>query len=450
MFATEQGLESSRHAPPRGISQRQQHGLDISSFESDDAHRSLLPPMPGLPVPVSNSSLQAMALRRMARGLSWHVEMEGEWLGACLTGRLKAALLAYVEALGQKGGLGERDLRILLGPVRDESDDRWMSGGAEVTHLAVGSSIGRGVSWKALGSLLDRGVDTGVGGKGAGEREEGEGVPNSWDEEQADTGCYGRTEPSLLEAPKLLFLPDLTHLSLARCSSPSWNSLLSPSVLPRLAQLTHLDLSFWPVPTLTPNSLFARVDSPMGSISYGGTNLYSAMDGDWREACSVLKRLGKGCRSLVWLGLEGCSDWWEALAYDGHHGDRGTRSRHWREDVPMPVADRNDEREEVKIRAIDWNGAWHGLSAINVGHAWAPHQYGSMEQDSISQLLEKPSIHQIRRWAKSELLIRSVEKRAREWRLQAGLKPVRFEKTPLPDIVARELEQSNGDLSRYI
>lgn len=79
--------------------------------------------------------------------------------------------------------------------------------------------------------------------------------------------------------------------------------------------LTHLSLAYWPIPSLTPNSINTVVQSSHGpDIQYGGTNYYShSLENDFREAADVLRRLADRLPGLQYLDLTGCTEWLRAL-----------------------------------------------------------------------------------------------------------------------------------------
>ncbi|MCJ1324437.1 hypothetical protein MMC10_001099 [Thelotrema lepadinum] len=458
------GLEASRHAPSRARARKP---------EASQWERPNPPPLlPDLPLPRPDS-LQATALRAMAREWGWFVQApQGEWVAGNLTGRMKSALVGYLAGI-QGGGEGDvvrrGELEALFGPVYSEDEGGWVAGGEGVSHLVIGPSVGfeGGVSWKELGRLLDRKVGGFEGGEGKG-KGTGE-VPERWDQEEEpeleaeseevqerEEGEDGNsTVGRRLDLP---FLPSLTHLSLARCPGTSgWRALLSPSVLPYLANLTHLDLSYWPIPTLTPNAMTAKVEGPAGLVEYGGTSFYVGIDGDWKESVSVMKRLGKGCRSLVWLGLEGCTGWLPALGYEGGSESRGMRSRHWREER---VSNDEEGAEDTKIRAIDWNGAWRGLRSVKVSQGYVPKVYrGPPDDFSIHspagrKSLDSYEMHGTYRWLMIESENRALEAKVAKWRLDAGLGPVQFQKTEAQSWVELEILQYGKDSkiewSRYM
>ena len=66
-----------------------------------------------------------------------------------------------------------------------------------------------------------------------------------------------------------------------------------------LSLLTHLDLSYWRQP---------EIKYAAHEVAKTGLPASLALDLD-AESIRILNRLGKACRSLRWLGLEGCESW---------------------------------------------------------------------------------------------------------------------------------------------
>lgn len=121
-------------------------------------------------------------------------------------------------------------------------------------------------------------------------------------------------------------IPTLTHLSLSHPSpATSWSRLIS--FTKHTPALTHLSLAFWPVPSLNPNATTTVMASRYAKdVQYGGTNYYShSLEGDFREAAEVLRRLAAKLPNLEYLDLTGCADWIRALRWvgDGDDSDRG-------------------------------------------------------------------------------------------------------------------------------
>lgn len=121
-------------------------------------------------------------------------------------------------------------------------------------------------------------------------------------------------------------IPTLTHLSLSHPSPAiQWTRLIA--FAKHTPALTHLSLAFWPVPSLNPNATTTVMASRYAKdVQYGGTNYYShSLDGDFREAAEVLRRLAGKLYNLEYLDLTGCADWIRALRWvgDGDDADRG-------------------------------------------------------------------------------------------------------------------------------
>lgn len=217
-----------------------------------------------------------------------------------LPSHLRTALISYVSELYEPG-LSIKDLRLILAGPSDEllaeyevdkPDLTKLNG--DISCLDLSGSAGKSLTLKELSDLL-------YPLKVVVEPD----LQDSWD----------ATEPA--SGPATL-LPNLTRLSFAvdpgNAPAVSWKQLLS--LAGKLPTLTHLNLSGWPEPSLTPNAKFAKVASRFTgrSIQYGGTGPYShTLDSDWSEAILILKRLSKCLYSLEYLDLTGCGDWFPAL-----------------------------------------------------------------------------------------------------------------------------------------
>lgn len=433
-----QGLTHSRHAPP---------GSALSSTNA-------LPPpplLPSQPVPAPGS-LQAQALRAMAANLTWHLEAEGPWLAAWIPPRHKSMLLAILMASPGESGVGIRQLGVLFGPVEGEGGGKWRSGGEGVTHAILGPVVGDALGWADLGAVLSRQsftMRTTMNNRRSSLTTYDDTVPDSWEDSSSSSPSPPPAPeglpPAPLPSPPLF--PNLTYLSLACCPQPSWRSLLSPSLLENLAHLTHLDLAYWPQPSLTPNAALARVVGPAGDVEYSATGMYSASDGDWSEATSILRRLGRSCRGLVWLGLEGCR-WIQALGYVPPPPERPrARNSHWLDRNERLERDRETARPS---RDFDWNGIWRGLNAVSVGQGWVPPSFQGTWEDYIVHNPSADERHRWARWIKFEREVRALERKVGRWRLDAGLAPPRFEKTAVQDWVDLELREVDVYLERYL
>ncbi|KAH8681364.1 hypothetical protein BX600DRAFT_446377 [Xylariales sp. PMI_506] len=306
-------LSNSIHAP-------------LSRFADTELRRAVHWPLPGAFIPDHGSFIDIL-LRRIAATWQTQKQLERFYLYT-LPSRVRCALLYYLTKSCQPG-VTITDLELILsGPADSEFVEYGLDkpdiGGLnkDIVDLDLSYSIGQTVSLKSLSDLL-------FPADAPAEDE----VQDSWD------------APELLRGPSSL-LPGLTRLSLAiapgYAQAAPWRQLLSLST--KLSTLTHLNLSFWPTPSTTPNALFAKVVSPVTgrATSYGGTNLYShALDDDWSEAISILKRLSKALYSLEYLDLTGCADWSPAL---------------WKE------AD-----GDFTTVLVDWVGDWGKVTTLRLG-----------------------------------------------------------------------------------
>lgn len=301
--------------------------------------------LPGTTFPPKNGLLH-MTLKAMAQHWAWHVAYDGQFL-AMLPTHVKVLLLSYIAVYGRDQPLRGlvRGLKPLISV--DENDEDYQ--GAEldgISRLDLGGALGRWMGFKELNNelfLSQKPGDVDL------PRKSKEVVPASWEEE------YEEEEASAI--PRSLDhgcrFENLRFLSLAHPhpTAANWKSLLK--LLSRLPILTHLSLAHWPVPTLTPNAINARVRHPAHrslTFSYGGTDTYSAMENNWAEAAGILRKLSHATYCLKWLDLEGCGDWSPALTWTGHGPDG-----------------------EVYRTGPEWNGAWRDIEWIRLGPGWLPH-----------------------------------------------------------------------------
>ena len=328
-------LAQSRHAP--------------ADYQAKTAGRIQHYPLPGAYEP-GEGSLVAAALQCLAK--DW--EQQREWNKFylyTLANQLRVALLAYVSELYEPG-LSSSDLRLVLaGPPEEElleyglervDPSKW---NADMHYLDLGSSIGKSLSLRELGDLLcPPKVEPAD-----------EDVFESWD----------AAEP--LRVPTTL-LPNLTHLSLASdpASNPSlsWRQLLS--FASKMPTLTHLNLSGWPEPSLTPNAKLAKVTSTTTgqSVQYGGTGPYShSLDGDWTEAALLLRKLSKALYRLEYLDLTGCADWFPALRSSASSSSSSSSST-------SPSLSSSPGTHSANA-SIDWVGDWGKITDLRLCSGYA-------------------------------------------------------------------------------
>ena len=308
--------------------------------------------LPGVEFPAKDT-LQHTVLKSMALDWQWHILYDGEFLSELPT-RLKVLLLSYISvyAEGNIANVGMQGLRLLF--LGNPEEQEAGSIDADANRLDLGNAIGHWISLKQLRNELVPAERP----KSAKGKEQDTTLPTSW-EDAAEFSSLSSTALTSNPTPILRFR-DLRYLSLAQPNptSASWTSLLN--LLPHVSTLTHLSLAHWPVPTLTPNSINARVRHPDHkslSFSYGGTDTYSAYENNWAEASGVLKRLSWATYCLKWLDLEGCGDWLGALSWAGENDDNG------------------NDLEGSNQRAVggpEWNGTWRGIEWVGLGPGWIP------------------------------------------------------------------------------
>ncbi|RYP55856.1 hypothetical protein DL771_012323 [Monosporascus sp. 5C6A] len=369
-------LSQSRHAPP--------------AFQARVAVRIQHHPLPGAYHP-DERSLVAVALQCIAKDWARQSDWNRFYLYS-LPSRIRSALLACVSELYEPG-VSAGDLRLVLaGPPEEDlleyglervDHGKW---NADIYHLDLTGSLGKSLSLKELGDLL-------CPPRVAPES----GVLESWD--SAETP---------LEPPRLV--PNLTHLSLAvdPVSSPSvsWKQLLSFAT--KMPTLTHLNLSGWPEPSLTPNAKFAKVTSSTTgrSVQYGGTGPYShSLDNDWSEAAILLRKLSKALYRLEYLDLTGCADWFPALK----GGESGATSSN----------------------SLDWVGDWGKITTLRLCSGYA--------------LPEDATVGQISRFAEWIGVATEVEKYIRSQRSGKG-RFITVEKDTLSEAESLALERERQQI----
>ncbi|KAK5050445.1 hypothetical protein LTR84_003726 [Exophiala bonariae] len=285
-------------------------------------------------------SLQHLALKKIASNWAWHVEYEREYL-AYLPLNLKETLLSYLAIYNELGSPGLNPLRILfLDGEQQVQEDR-----DEVQRLDLGNGLGLWTSLKGLEKDL---VTKTVAKKASTSVD----VQDSWDADD-DSDDFPKNNPTAV--PRVVHsFQNLKHLSLSispdNTHAASWTSLCSLAT--ELGTLSSLSLAYWPQPTFTPNAATTRavVHVPGARpVVYGGTNIYSSLDNDWREAAGILRTLSRALYCLTWLDLTGCGNWWDALLW------------------PSMTSSDNAEAENI---GPEWNGGWRGLEKLVLHPGW--------------------------------------------------------------------------------
>jgi hypothetical protein len=380
-------LLASRHAPQVAETEL------VGSLEDSD-RRSMNEQvfLPGAKRP-SRRSLLHTALKAMSERWDWHLQYDCSYL-ASLPQHLREMLLTYVtlyatdESLSGAGST----LRVLFPDEKEaETSSRahqlFVEDASEVTRLDLSRALGtwlrntstlkkelmrphrrvatRSPSLEVVPGSVHRGLIA---------------PPESWDDADParnENVTQGALPASLQEPPALKY-SNLLHLSLNVSPSTaypasvgSWSSLLS--ITSHLSTLQSLALGHWPCPTLTPHAaaVSATIRNPVARtlprISYGGTDMYTESEANWREAAGILRRLSRHLYCLRWLDLTGCGSWFGALS--------------WR-DMEM-LDDGSDTEARLPEVGPDWNGSWRNVEYLALGVGWTPSSLEDNEQSSI-------------------------------------------------------------------
>ncbi|KAJ8197877.1 hypothetical protein LV157_001455 [Aspergillus fumigatus] len=317
---------------------------DLNSTNAARVERIIyrLDRLPGTTFP-RRSDLLHMVLKSMASQWAWHIEYDGQFL-AVLPSHVKILLLSYIAIYA-----GDQPLKGLMHGLKPlfekfstddhesgDAGDLTEDGDSEILRLDLS------ISNKSGANLVQ--------GKAK------EPVPSSWeevDDEEVDTADESPNMPIPKALSQGLRFQNLRFLSLAhpKPAAANWNALVD--LLSRLSTITHLSLAHWPLPTVTPNAMSARIRHPAQrslTFAYGGTDSYSGMENNWAEAAGILRRLSRVTYCLKWLDLEGCGDWIPALTWEGVSPDG-----------------------EALPSGPEWNGSWRDIEYIRLGPGWLPH-----------------------------------------------------------------------------
>jgi hypothetical protein len=325
--------------------------------------------LPGAKFPPKDS-LQHVLLKSMATNWTWHLDYDNVFLGE-IPNRLKLLLLSYIAIYSRDANTVSRtnDLDLLFGAPVPEGDSATEVEVGYVTRLDLSAAIGKWMSMK----LLSRQLLVSSKKEKASIPKPQEAVPESWDD--AETAVDAPTAPLFQSPSHILRFPNLRYLSLAHPerTAANWGSLVN--MLSHISTITHLSLAHWPTPTLTPNSINARVEHPtIRSLTFaaGGTDTYSADENNWVEAVNILRRLSRATYCLKWLDLEGCGEWFNALSWDG-------RILH--------------DEQPFRTLSSSWNGSWRDIEWIGLGPGWIPSKNIDINDSAESYTPLIASIH---------------------------------------------------------
>ena len=300
--------------------------------------------LPGLVNLPRTESLEHLIYTKIAVAWQWHVYHDHVYMSTLpLLSRI--TLLSYIAVYNDPVTTNPFPY---LFPAECEGDEL-----GAVTRLDLANSIG---SWATVKKIERELVFLKDCSKSNGKSKESdsEDIPESWDDDTL-SDVASVIPPSM--QTRLRF-PNLKHLSLAfnpasSSEPPSWASLIS--LTSHMPGLLSLSLAHWPAPTYTPNAARGRVkivdtgrsSGPAQVQVFGGTDVYTAFDNNWREAAGILRSLSRNLYCLTWLDLTGCVSWFPALT--------------WR-----------DEKFEGVHTGAEWNGSWRNISTLILAVGWLP------------------------------------------------------------------------------
>lgn len=313
-------------------------------------------------------SLEHAAFKSMATNWSFHAEYDNTYL-ATLPASARVVLMSYLAVYDEAHWPNPFPLLFPIDCEQDELD--------AVTRLDLTNSIG---GWATNVKKIEKEL---VVQKEMARHKTGvplvehdrDHLPESWDDEQPDSPISTTAHFRTMASSRFV---NLKHLSLAinlasSSAPPSWTSLISLSA--HLSQLNSLSLAHWPTPTYTPNAAKGRVKMVNPALPslpnqpFGGTNLYTGFDKDWREAAGILRSLSRNLYCLTWLDLSGCGEWLMALTWHDENGE---------------------------LASADWNGAWRNITNLMLGVGWVPGRPPSLEDEISSSSRSTSSIDSTR------------------------------------------------------
>ncbi|KIW99053.1 uncharacterized protein Z519_00716 [Cladophialophora bantiana CBS 173.52] len=326
----------------------------------------------------STTSLYHLVLKKMACNWEWHAENDLDYF-ECLPTSLKETLLSYIAVYGEE--ITTNPLRVLFLHETD-SEER-----ADVRRLDLSNALGAWTTFKQLERDLlvkntgpvsvEAMMDTQVATSDT--------TPDSWDADAAGNAVTGTPAGGSLPKPIHNF-KNLRHLSLAlspsNAKAASWSSLLSLAT--ELSTLTSLSLAYWPQPTFTPNAASTRavVKIPGSrSVVYGGSDMYTSFDNNWREAAGILRTLSRSLYCLKWLDLTGCGDWFAALEWSPSPATT-TGSLYSPFYTTRTMQPFSHHREKI---GPEWNSGWRGLEKLVLEVGWRPVRPSAIGHGSPAQ-----------------------------------------------------------------
>lgn len=359
-------LETSIHTPHhvrvRNLRQYKEEQAKAGYRHVPDDFSKLAKLQGSLP---SKRSLVHQALKAMAQNWEFVSEYEMNNL-ATIPVALKSLLMSYLSMYSSDQGIDIDSLKILF--LRDPELEGG-TGADDLTFLDLTGLLSFGLSLVDLQRYFNKPIDLGDDLAKTLKRAHLQDAPEtdlleSWEDEAS-------TSDSVPKSLSVSRFPDLRRLSLAHAGAfASWKDLLAlTNDLPRL---THLSLTYWPVPTMTPNSRASFIESKHGRVNFSGTHIYSPLKSDWHEATNILRRLSNNTYCLEWLDLEGCAEWVPALTFNADNLKNGSPVS-WEKIFYRPkspnIFEDDDQKDTI---GVPWNGSWSQVTYVNLSQGCVP------------------------------------------------------------------------------
>lgn len=415
--------------PPQSWLLQSRHALEERKFHVDNnrklQHQCIKLPEAYL---LRETSLQHLLLKALAVNWNWHAQYDHVHL-VQIPLRLRETLLSYLSIFTAGDAHLSNPLQVLFPFNGGENLDFEQDESQEVRRLDLTNALGTWLSLRALRRALlvtkstsSRTVPPSISSDPT-ERVIEE-VPDSWEDvlDNQHHPPVRRQSMTSVAVPKSLptsRFPNLRHLSLALDpTSPS--SAVSWPIFIGIAHHFHilesLSLAYWPLPTYTPEAAatYATVSSNLlgtrRRIAYGGTNMYSALENDWRESSGILKSLSRSLYCLKWLDLTGCVSWLPALVWE----DDNISSAPTHDGFgPVMLKIRTEEQPSMSV----WNGNWRGVVWLGIGVGWTP--AGKSDDSSLTQVTEE--------YSALREIVGKIAKHVRQSRLAGKGQPITIE-----------------------
>lgn len=311
-------------------------------------------------------SLEHLCLKKMATNWQWHAEYDNTYLST-LPVLARELLLSYIAIYNDS--LWSNPFPFLFPRDCDQDELENVTRLDLANHLGTWATV-RKIEKELISTTAETSKTAPLSERFVASLKSLDSIPESWDAEEEISPAHPQSSHRLQSH---LRFANLKHLSLAvslasSAAPPSWSHLIS--LTSNLSRLTSLSLAHWPNPTYTPNAAKGRVkmiDSTRPTLptqTYGGSDYYTSLDSNWREAAGILRSLSRNLYCLTWLDLTGCAPWLPALTWTDEEGNES---------------------------GADFNGSWRGLSKLILAVGWLPGKPTSLLEDDLSSTTRSTS-----------------------------------------------------------